>query len=81
MRSDLPPGGRRYELVPVPKPGDADNQPDEPKGVFDGDKSLEFPPGYPLVDGEVVEVDNTPAASADQVAMLNRMFGGLQDPE
>ena len=68
-------------VLEPPKPGDADNQPDEPKGVFDGDKSLEFPPGYPLVDGEVVEVDNTPAASADQVAMLNRMFGGLQDPE
>ena len=47
---------------------------DEPRGVLDGEPSVEFPPGYPIVDGEVV--DNTPtSASADQLAMLNRMMG------
>lgn len=48
---------------------------DAPRDVFDGDTSVEFPTGFPLRDGEVVEVDNTPSASADQIAMLSRMFG------
>lgn len=52
---------------------------DAPRDVFDGDTKVEFPTGFPLRDGEVLEVDNTPAASADQVAMLNRMFGVSAD--
>jgi hypothetical protein len=44
-------------------------------GVLDGESSIQFPPGFPLVDGEVVEVDQTSSASADQIAMLNRMMG------
>ena len=49
-------------------------------GVLDGPPAVEFPTGFPIVDGEVVEVDNTPAASDDQIAMLNRMMG-FAEPE
>lgn len=52
-----------------------DAQRDDERGVFDGEPSVEFPPGFPLVEGKVVEVDTTPAASEDQIAMLNRMMG------
>jgi len=52
---------------------------DAPRDVFDGDTKVEFPTGFPLRDGEVLEMDSAPAASADQVAMLNRMFGVSAD--
>jgi hypothetical protein len=69
-------------VLEPPRPGE-----EEPKaadrGVLDGDAPLEFPPGFPLVDGDVVEpaepVDVTPAASADQIAMFNRMMGNGGD--
>lgn len=63
--------GSTAVLEPPRPPGDED----APRGVLEGPSPLEFPPGFPLVDGEVVEVDQTPAASADDIAMLSRMFG------
>ena len=41
-----------------------------------GEPSIEFPTGFPLIDGEVVERDVTPGASEDQIAMLKRVMGG-----
>ena len=42
--------------------------------VLDGEPAVEFPPGFPLVDADW---ETEPAqASDDQIAMLNRMFGG-----
>ena len=54
---------------------EGDDAPAEGRGVFDGEPPLDFPPGFPIVDGEVLEADTTPAADADQIAMLNRMMG------
>ena len=52
----------------------------EPRGVLDGEPAVEFPAGFPIIDGEVVEVERAPAeASADQLAMLNRMMGLSSD--
>ena len=48
---------------------------DEPKperGLLDGEAAVDFPPGFPIVDAEW---DTQPAASEDQIAMLNRMLG------
>jgi len=53
-----------------PPGGEADTP--APEGVLDGEPAVEFPPGFPLVDREE---DIVPAASADQIAMLQRMFG------
>ena len=48
--------------------------------MLDGEPAVEFPAGFPIIDGEVVEVERAPAeASADQLAMLNRMMGLSSD--
>jgi len=49
-------------------------------GLLDGPPPVDFPVGFPLVDGQVTENkrvgDNKPAASDSDVEMLKRMFGG-----
>jgi len=49
-------------------------------GLLDGLPPVDFPVGFPLVDGQVTENkrvgDNKPAASDSDVEMLKRMFGG-----
>lgn len=45
-------------------------------GVLEGPPAVDFPAGFPLIDGEVVEREVEPAAaSEDQIAMLKRMMG------
>jgi hypothetical protein len=58
-------------VLEPPKPGD------EPRGggggLLDGDSPVDFPAGFPLVEGEW---EREPVkASDDQIAMLQRMFG------
>jgi hypothetical protein len=53
-------------------------RPEEPKddGNAADPTSVEFPTGFPLVDGEVKEKEPPPPiASTEDIAMLNRMFG------
>jgi len=38
--------------------------------------AVEFPTGFPLIDGEVVERETAPGASDEQIEMLKRMMGG-----
>jgi len=54
-------------LMERPKPSDV---PSVDKGAVD-----DFPVGFPLRDFEPEDVDVAPAASADDIAMLARMFG------
>lgn len=54
--------------------------PGDGRGVFDGPPPVDFPPGFPLVDGEVTEREPAEAvspslASDSDVEMLKRMFG------
>lgn len=65
--------GEGSTAVLEPPRDDAAAPPAEGRGVFDGEPAVDFPPGFPLVDGEV---DTTPAANEDQIAMFNRMMGG-----
>lgn len=84
VTSDEPPvsdstdgwGDGNTAVLEPPRPDEPGNQSDEPRGLLDGEPSVSFPPGFPLVDGEVVEADDTPAASEEQIAMLKRMMGG-----
>ena len=62
-------------VLEPPKP---DVNPTSP-GVLDGEPGLDFPTGFPLVDGEVVEVDTAPASlSEDDLAKLKRMMGNIE---
>lgn len=59
-------------VLEPPKPGENPTA----DGVLDGKPGVDFPTGFPLVDGEVVEVDTAPAAlSEDDLAKLKRMMG------
>ena len=52
-------------------------EPPKPEGVLEGEPAVDFPTGFPLIDGEVVEVESEPAAaSEEQIEMLKRMMGG-----
>lgn len=53
----------------------SDGNADADSELLDGPPAVDFPLGFPLVDGEVSETGSAPAASADQIAMLNRMMG------
>lgn len=70
--------GSQAVLEP-PKPGDEDGG---NGGPIDPGSALDFPPGFPIIDGEVREKSDAngeppaPIASAEQLAMLNRMMGG-----
>lgn len=59
-------------VLEPPKPG---HNP-AAEGVLDGEPPVEFPTGFPLVDGEVVQADTMPATlSDDELAKLKRMMG------
>lgn len=63
-------------VLEPPRPDEAPRAREgEERGVLDGEPAVEFPTGFPLIDGEVAEVETTPAADAAQIAMLNRMMG------
>jgi len=66
-------------VLEPPRPGQSDEAPSPPSaesgGLLDGEPAVDFPAGFPLVDGEWNEADTQPAASDDQIAMLQRMFG------
>ena len=40
---------------------------DEPRGVLDGEPAVEFPAGFPIIDGEVVEVKIVVGGEGDVV--------------
>lgn len=65
-------GDGNTAVLEPPKPAD-EGTPQGGGGVLEGEPAVEFPPGFPLVDADW---DDEPAASEDQVAMLERMFGG-----
>jgi len=59
-------------------------RPDAPKkepreSVLEGEPAVDFPDGFPLVDGDWSEQETQPAAASDeQIAMLQRMFGSAE---
>uniref|UniRef100_A0A7S2D4H9 Transmembrane protein n=1 Tax=Haptolina brevifila TaxID=156173 RepID=A0A7S2D4H9_9EUKA len=61
-------------VLEPPRPGEV--EPPKAAGVLDGEPAVDFPAGFPLVDGsDWSEPDTEPTASEDQIAMLQRMFG------
>lgn len=76
-----PPEDTNWGSTAVLEPPGAEDESPPARSVFDGDSSVEFPTGFPLVDGEVEVVDVTPAASESDIAMLNRMFGNAESSE
>lgn len=59
-------------VLEPPRPG-SDGSDDDERRPSDGAGSIDFPPGFPLVDFD--DADVKPSASADEIAMLERMFG------
>jgi len=60
-------------VLEPPKPDDEPRSGGGSSGLLDGDSPVDFPTGFPLVEGEW---ESEPAkASDDQIAMLQRMFG------
>jgi hypothetical protein len=62
-------------VLEPPKPGANPTS----QGVLDGEAGLDFPTGFPLIDGEVVEMDTAPASlSEDDLAKFKRMMGNIE---
>jgi len=59
-------------VLEPPKPSDAPAEPAAGGGLLDDPPPVDFPTGFPLVDGDF---EPAPAASEDQIAMLKRMMG------
>jgi len=65
-------------VLEPPKPDDERPLAGVGGGVLDGPPAVDFPTGFPIIDGEAVEVEAEPAASDEQIAMLKRMMGGAE---
>lgn len=68
-------------VLEPPRDGASDPPSASDGGLLDGEPPVDFPTGYPLVDGGWDEADTQPAASDDQIQMLQRMFGSAAAEE